>query len=190
MFDPITLAMIGGAAGGLLNKKDPLKGALIGAGLGAAGGAFAPGLMGTTPGATAGLLAPGAASGAGSQAAMLAAQNQGFGAVGSQMLAQAAGTAAPASVNAMAGMQRAGEALSGGMRQAKPFMDAGQAAMQVNSMFQRPQQPQVIAQAPPLQQPMPTGDLSELVKMGKERVASIGGDTQQRRMARRNIWSV
>lgn len=49
MFDPFTLALIGGAAGGLLNKKDPLKGALMGAGLGYAGGAVAPKLLGSAP---------------------------------------------------------------------------------------------------------------------------------------------
>jgi hypothetical protein len=120
---------------------------------------------------------------------MLAAQNQGFGAVGQQMLAQAAGTAAPASVNAMAGMQRDGEALGSGMKQARPFMDAGQAAMQVNSMFSSPRQMPVQAQAPALAQPMPT-DLNALAKLGMDRSSSIGADTQQRRMARRNIWSV
>lgn len=41
MFDPLTLALIGGAAGGLLNKKDPLKGALLGAGMGYGGGLLA-----------------------------------------------------------------------------------------------------------------------------------------------------
>lgn len=135
MFDPFTLAMIGGGIGGLLNKDDPLKGALLGAGAGFTGGKLAPGLLGGAS-QTAGLLAPGAASGAGSQAAMLAAQNQGFGPIAQQMLAQAAGTQAPMSVNAMAGLQRAGEMASKGMTQAKPFMDAGQAAMQVQGMFQ------------------------------------------------------
>jgi len=62
MFDPFTIAMIGGAAGGLLNKKDPLKGALMGAGLGYAGGSMAPGLLGSAPGLTA---APAATSGTG-----------------------------------------------------------------------------------------------------------------------------
>ena len=42
MFDPITLALIGGAIGGLLDKKKPLRGAALGAG----GGYFAPGLIG------------------------------------------------------------------------------------------------------------------------------------------------
>lgn len=72
MFDPITLALIGGAVGGLLDKKKPLRGAA----LGAAGGYFAPGLLGGTAasGASAAGAAPGSLSGgllssAGTQAA-------------------------------------------------------------------------------------------------------------------------
>jgi hypothetical protein len=38
--------LIGGGLGLLANKKDPLKGALLGAGMGAAGGALAPSVMG------------------------------------------------------------------------------------------------------------------------------------------------
>ncbi len=41
MFDPFTLALIGSAVGGLTNKKDPLKGALMGGALGMGGGALA-----------------------------------------------------------------------------------------------------------------------------------------------------
>jgi hypothetical protein len=41
MFDPFTLAMIGAGVGAFTNKKDPLKGALIGAGLGYGGGLLA-----------------------------------------------------------------------------------------------------------------------------------------------------
>lgn len=59
MADPVTLAMMGAAAGAVTNKKDPLKGALIGATLGYGGGALAPSLLGT--GATAASGAAGAA---------------------------------------------------------------------------------------------------------------------------------
>lgn len=55
MAEPATLAMIGAAAGAVTNKKDPLKGALLGATLGYGGGALAPGLLGT--GAAAGTAA-------------------------------------------------------------------------------------------------------------------------------------
>ena len=59
MADPVTLAMIGATAGAVTNKKDPLKGALLGATLGYGGGALAPSLLGT--GATAASGAAGAA---------------------------------------------------------------------------------------------------------------------------------
>jgi len=79
MADPVTLAMVGAAAGAVTNKKDPVKGALLGAAIGggggliagsAAGGAAAvtnPALAGITPlGAeAAGALAAPAASGPG-----------------------------------------------------------------------------------------------------------------------------
>lgn len=46
MADPVTLAAIGAVAGAATNKKDPIKGALIGATLGFGGGSVAPALMG------------------------------------------------------------------------------------------------------------------------------------------------
>lgn len=67
---PLLLPLIGAGAGALLNKKDPLKGALMGGALGFGGGAIASGAGG-------GLL--GAAPAAGSQAGMLAAQEAGMG---------------------------------------------------------------------------------------------------------------
>ena len=173
MFDPITLALIGGAVGGIVDKKDPLRGAA----LGAAGGYFAPGLMSAGSGSaasTAGLLAPNASAAAGSQAAMLAAQNEGFGAIGQQMLAQSAGTTAPTSVNLMAGVQRAGEMF----KQAKPVMDAAGTAMQVRGMFQD-NTPMPVAQSSlPQRAPM---DVSGL--LGNGQVAQL----QQKRMARRGL---
>lgn len=139
--DPFTLALIGGAIGGLTSKKDPLKGALLGAGAGFTGGSLAAGgglLGGSSAASTAGLLGTPAASGAGSQAAMLAAQNQGMGAIGQQLTAQAASTASgvpvPFGVNAAAGLEKAGEFI-------KPIGNAVGTASQVNSMFNQPQAP-------------------------------------------------
>lgn len=143
----IPLLLLGGAAvGAMMNKKNPLQGALLGAGIGATGGllggaAAGAGAAGSAAGAgtaaaeTAGLLGvPGAASGAGSQAAMLAAQNQGFGAIGQQLTAQAAGGASgmavPTSVNMAAGLQKAGEAAGGLLDKAKPVMTAANVASQ------------------------------------------------------------
>ena len=62
MADPVTLAMVGAAAGAVTNKKDPLKGALLGATLGGVGGAVAPGLLGGGAASTAGGFIPAAAA--------------------------------------------------------------------------------------------------------------------------------
>jgi hypothetical protein len=62
MADPVTLAAIGAVAGAATNKKDPVKGALLGATLGFGGGTVAPALMGGTA-AGAGAAGTGAAAG-------------------------------------------------------------------------------------------------------------------------------
>lgn len=62
MADPGTLAAIGAVAGAATNKKDPVKGALIGATLGFGGGTVAPALMGSGA-AGAGAAGTGAAAG-------------------------------------------------------------------------------------------------------------------------------
>lgn len=61
MGDPVTMAVIGGSAGAMLNKKDPLKGALLGAVGGYGGGA----LMGSGLGASSAIAAAPASAGAG-----------------------------------------------------------------------------------------------------------------------------
>lgn len=53
MADPVTLAMVGAAAGAVTNKKDPLKGALMGAALGGGGGMLAGGALAGGAGAAA-----------------------------------------------------------------------------------------------------------------------------------------
>jgi len=135
-------AIVGGLAGAAQNKENPLMGALMG-GLGGYGG-------GNIAGALSGAAAPAAAAqaianpamagqavatGGSSQAAMLAAQNAGFGAEGLQQLAQAAGGTAPtAAQTAGLGVQALGtevgrdaalQSLGGGMGALK---SAGMAA--------------------------------------------------------------
>lgn len=64
MGDPVTMAVVGASAGAMMNKKDPLKGALLGAAGGYAGGTFMPTLGVGTPqvaGTTAASLTPAAA---------------------------------------------------------------------------------------------------------------------------------
>lgn len=70
MGDPITMAVVGASAGALMNKKDPLKGALLGAagGFGGAtlmaGGAAAAGTAGTAAGTGSALTGAGASTAA------------------------------------------------------------------------------------------------------------------------------
>jgi len=66
MGDPVTMAVVGASAGAMMNKKDPLKGALLGA-AGGYGGASMMGLGATTAGGS-GIL-PSALSGSTTTAA-------------------------------------------------------------------------------------------------------------------------
>jgi hypothetical protein len=75
MFDPFTLAMIGAGVGAFTNKKDPLKGALIGGSLGYGGGLLAA--PGTAAAGTS--AATGAGAGLGANAPGAAAFNQSMG---------------------------------------------------------------------------------------------------------------
>ncbi len=106
-------ALLGGGVGALTNKKDPLKGALLGAGLGGIGGAAMPGLLGA---GTAGI-APG-----GQQAAMLAAQEGGGGLLGN-MGWQGATTGVQGALNnaggVMGAMDKFGKPVSTAMQAAE-----------------------------------------------------------------------
>lgn len=112
--DPISLAIIGAVGGGIMNKEDPLKGAIMGATLGfggasllgpaAAAGSAGTAAAGTAAGTAAAVpagtstyasLVPGLTSAApGSQAAMLAGQTGQFGAAGLTATGSAASGAA------------------------------------------------------------------------------------------------
>jgi hypothetical protein len=121
MADPMTLAMVGAAAGAVTNKKDPLKGALLGATLGYGGGTLAPGLLGT--GAT--QAASGAAGAAGVQS--------GFGA---QLASQGLLSTAPA----MSGGASPGASAlaSQGMTSAPALMSTPSAAPSILSRLNNP----------------------------------------------------
>jgi len=100
--------LVGAATGALQNKENPLMGALLGGvgGYGAgnlAAGLSSAGAAANTAQAIANPALAGQAvnAGAGSQAAMLAAQNAGFGAEGLGQLAQAAGGTAPTATQAL-----------------------------------------------------------------------------------------
>ena len=143
--DDILLAsLIGGGAGALTSKKDPLKGALIGAGLGAGGAYLAPGLLG----------AGGATAGA-TQAELLAAQEAGLGA--SSLGWGGSTTGMQGTLNGALGSE-AGAGVGGLLGKANAHSKPINAAMQGASMAQQLAGPQ---QQPPqggmLQQPMATG---------------------------------
>ena len=113
MFDPITLALIGGAVGGLTNKKDPLKGALLGAAGGYAGG---------------GLLAPTAAGAAANGAA--------YTGTAAELAADGLGGVAMQPTGLEAGLL----GVKDFAKQAKPVMDAAGTAAQVAQMTKQPPQ--------------------------------------------------
>ena len=111
--------MIGLGIGGVEAARTGNIGKGLTAGLGAYGGAgLGAGLLGAgaeSVGATAGALGTPAATGAGSQAAMLAAQNQGFGQAGLEALSQSAAVApgaAGASVSPLQSMATGAENLA------------------------------------------------------------------------------
>lgn len=104
MADPVTLAVAGAVAGAATNKKDPLKGAILGATLGYGGGAVAPALMGGGA-AGAGAAGTGAAAG-GSFIPAAALETQMAAAPASPLAGFMSKATTPASL--MAGAQLAG----------------------------------------------------------------------------------
>jgi hypothetical protein len=115
LINPMTAGLL---IGGVETARTGNLGKGLMAGLGAYGGAgLGAGLMGAgagTAGATASALGvPGAATGAGSQAAMLAAQNQGFGQAGLEALGSSAGVAQGAAPVVQSGMQSLGAGVQG-----------------------------------------------------------------------------
>lgn len=185
MFDPFTIALIGGAAGGLLNKKDPLKGALMGAGLGYGGAVMAPSLLGTAPGLTA---APAAASGTG--------LTIGGGTTGLKLGASAPGLlgATPETLGAMNGgtgvtalaggdyslapglMDKAKAGLSNASQYAKPMGEAAMAANSVKGLFGSD------AQAPqPMQTQGDNGSLAQIAQADQQGLLAMQDADMKRR---------
>lgn len=157
------MPMLIGAAGGLLtNRKDPLKGALLGAGLGAAGGAIAPSLGGLfgTPAAgatTLGVLDP-------AQAAAIAAEK------GTSVAA-----AFPASQPGLFDTVKDG--FKTASEYAKPIGDAGMAAQQVSGLFGEDQK-----QAPQLyQSPGDGGSLAAIANADQQGLLALQEQDMKRR---------
>lgn len=160
MFDPFTLALMGGAVGGLLNKKDPLTGALMGAaggyGAGALGGAG--GLLGGT--------APSGAAYTGTAAELAA---DGLGGV--------AMTPTPFE-SAIGGAQ-------GFMKEAKPFMEAGSLGMQVANATKG--QPQMPITPSPITPPTFNNAAGQMVASMQQQQAERMAMEKQNRLQRRQM---
>lgn len=156
--DPITLALIGGAVGGLTNKKDPVTGAMLGAVGGGAGG-----LLGVPAAAGA---AGGAAGGTG---LTLGAAGQGLQAAGGT------GLAAPATALAQ-GTVAPPSAMDSFLGLLKPAGEVATAAQKVGLLQTGDKRPAV--QAPPFAMGSTQGPqgLNNLVNQKQQ--------TEQQRMAR------
>ena len=156
--DPITLALIGGAVGGLTNKKDPVTGAMLGAVGGGAGG-----LLGAPAAAGA---AGGAAGGTG---LTLGAAGQGLQAAGGT------GLAAPATALAQ-GTVAPPSAMDSFLGLLKPAGEAASVAQKVGLLQQNDNKPGV--QAPPFSMGSTQGP------QGLNNLVSQKQQTEQQRMAR------
>lgn len=153
---PFAPMIIGAGAGAMIDKKNPLRGAM----LGAAGGSIAgPALSAATTGLTgagasvmSGAQAAGIPMGA-EQAAMLGAQAQGFGAAGVSNALSSAGAnpmMAKALGVATTGPQGIFQAMSG-----SDLMKMGGKGLMNMAMQPQQQQPPMAAPQPPPRQAMP-----------------------------------
>lgn len=203
MFDPITMALVGAAIGGLTNKKDPLKGAA----LGAAGGYFVPGLLGgsaaggaaasgapglaATPGAGLSLVAPSGGSAAGGLgmklgAGSLAAAPEAAAFTGGGLLppAMGEGTSLLAANSPQLGLLGQLKTAAG---YAKPIGEAAGAAQSVSGLLSSPEQP-VMAPTPLPQTGTGSQTLAAIAQQGDQQTAAqMQADAQKRQMRRKMI---
>lgn len=182
--------LLGALGGGLMSKRDPLKGALLGAGLGAGGAALAgPGLLGAaaTPAAT-------GITGAGSLGVnpLLGAASGGMG-LGSGISASMPSLASPSML--VAGSGTPAEILAANqslldqtMGMAKPIGNIASSANSVKGLLSTPD-----AQMPPLQPlPVATGQggaqsLAQLVTSNANEGNRLAMDAEQRAKRRRQL---
>lgn len=142
MFPLMIPMLIGGGLGLLTNKKNPLEGALMGAGMGAAGGLLSPAIAGAAPG-----LGAAGAGGLGTGTAVAGLST------GTAVPGLSIGTAVPG-LNATAAAPWYDGLLSGAKDFAgnvKPVADAAGTAMQVAQMTKEDPPPPI--QASPLMAP-------------------------------------
>lgn len=187
--DMLLAAAIGGGIGGLTNRKDPLKGALMGAGLGAVGGGFAPAGFLSGSGAAGGSVAGEAV---GAAPIMQSGTAAAFGPTVTSPVPSAYGllNAPPigSSMGIGGGLSTPVEAAKMGlldtaMGVVKPVGQALATANQAKQMFGQDQQ-MPIQPSPPLT-PMPNNNLGQMVQgMQQQQQQQLAMD-QQRRMMRR-----
>ena len=176
MADPVTLAMVGAAAGAVTNKKDPLKGALLGAALGGGGGMLAgAGAAGAAAAPSSGLLAgitPMGVQAAGSLGAIPAAVPGG----GALLSGAAQSAAAPTLMSRLASPQAllAGAQLAGSMTP----QQAQTAPMQAT-----PGRPIPMAFQPPPMAMSPVGRYGEMFPL-REDLGAFGVPTMFRTQVR------
>lgn len=199
MFDPFTLALIGGAAGGLLNKKDPLKGALLGAAGGYGGGLLAGNTLLASQAAAP--VAEGALTQVGAQSAApvvdaaitpvagesmhpWAAQFQQSATPATGLLQEPA-PVADAVINPVSGtrqfMSQAKEI--GGV--IKPYSDSIGTGVAVANMFKG--NPKAPITPSPITTPMPNSALGNMVAMQQQQQAERMALEQQKRLQRRQL---
>lgn len=188
--DMLLMSAIGGGLGALTNRKDPLKGGLLGAGLGA-GAAALPGLIGGAAQAAApvanGTLtaveaaaAPAAAStAAGAAPAAFGTQSMVNLGNSAQLMNGAANTALTAGGSAAAPPSMFQQA----MGVMKPVGQAAQAAGAVKSLFPPPQQPAPIQPSPMAQAPSSgPGALAQIAQGNQQAINGQNDMMRQRRM--------
>lgn len=169
------LPLAGAAAGALMNKKDPWKGALLGAGVGATGGMLAPAAAGAGAAGAGGLFG----SAAGGAASTVAADAIGAG-MGS-IAEQAAMQQAMGQGGLFGNLKTFGAAV-------KPFGDAASAANSAQGLFADRSQPVQHAQMPP----MMGGNqvLAQLAAMGPQEQQAQMQAEMQRRQRRAGLLGV
>lgn len=166
MFDPITLALIGGAIGGLLDKKKPLRGAA----LGAAGGYFAPGLIGGAS-AAGGAGAAGASAGGSMSGGLLSS-------AGTQAAAPITNLSVQATPQMLQGLSASAGQSGGLMSTIKPVGEAMATAQTAQGLL-APNEP---TPAPPPVQTQPL-DLSGVLNANQQEQARQFEEDMRRRQS-------
>lgn len=127
MADPVTMAVVGGSVGAMMNKKDPLKGALLGA-AGGYGGATLMGAGGLAGAGSSGVL-PSALSGSTTVNAAALPTNA------VQAFTTGAPMATPLNVEAM---KSAGSGIFSGAPTTAPFVSSGTSTGMIPSSLYEP----------------------------------------------------